>query len=756
MVKKNRLYRCVSILFLFVLIVISVFCNTAAVKAFTGTYFGRGNWYGYFTNTYDPWPGSGSDYNYVLPIVKDNLALPGDTINSVDSLLTLLKDYNADNTQTFKAKQAKTGSAFIVNTMLGKSALYPPDLSATSKDISADDWSDLESRLDYAQGQGNIIWSDAVSNYNGGDCINSVYQGYGANDSNSINPDDDAFFSNSGSCHTESGIKILNDDHTTAYLLLRRCANPIGQIANSGLSRAKWVISPTSTISVNGVIAVDQSNAKAVPGNTITWAHTVTNNEYNTHPYIIQYHYQNRGDWVAEGGVLQASVFATNETKSFNSQYTIQQGDVGKRLCRATSAQPSAWDNTGWVESSSPCVKVEAGEFTLTPAITTNPNGILEAGSYFEIIPTVTNSNQTQGNTAVWQLKRIIGSSVTPMYSRPDSFPANSTTNLSTFTPIAAEAAPDLAVGTRVCYELSVAPYSNTTGNNSATAEACIIIGKKPKVQIWGGDLFSGGKIQTSTSFIRSNTFGSWIEYGVFAVDKISGFGSGSAYANNMTGNFCDASKLSFANVLKNSPSCSGTDSVGNYTRSSSLPDVAASFPSSAGTHMLNGSNGAYNPSAGGPITGGAMGIGQWAVINATGKGTVQITGNINYTAANISSVSDIPQVVIIADNIEISGNVTNIDAWLIAKNGYINTCSDVAFDANLSSEICNNPLRINGPVIAKNLYLRRTAGSRPGATGEPAEIFNLRADAYLWAATHAKNNNVIQTVYSAEMPPRF
>jgi hypothetical protein len=129
-----------------------------------------------------------------------------------------------------------------------------------------------------------------------------------------------------------------------------------------------------------------------------------------------------------------------------------------------------------------------------------------------------------------------------------------------------------------------------------------------------------------------------------------------------------------------------------------------------------------------------------------------------------LQSVYDIPQFVIIAKNIYINANVVNVDAWLIAKGtttagtGVLDTCR-ISSDYNtpLTSNLCNNPLRIDGPVMAQKLWLRRTAGAGPGTqSGDPAEIFNLRPDSYLWAFARASTTGRVQTVYTQELPPRF
>lgn len=74
-----------------------------------------------------------------------------------------------------------------------------------------------------------------------------------------------------------------------------------------------------------------------------------------------------------------------------------------------------------------------------------------------------------------------------------------------------------------------------------------------------------------------------------------------------------------------------------------------------------------------------------------------------------------------------------------------------------LSASTCNRELRVNGPVIAESLWLRRTAGSGTGeASGDPAEVFNLRPDAYLWAKGQAQGRGIWQNTSAKELPPRY
>lgn len=298
---------------------------------------------------------------------------------------------------------------------------------------------------------------------------------------------------------------------------------------------------------------------------------------------------------------------------------------------------------------------------------------------------------------------------------------------------------------------------------------------------IVGGDFSSQANCQTPPD---SKTFGSWVEYGIFATGTI-GYGvssspslaSGSAYgidasAGLANATICNTSMLSFTNADTTS-GCSETADIGNYANTRSIPDVASSFPTEGASTLPTNNlsdpvvDGVYTSTTDVTLPGGEISVGRWVVINAPDV-TVTITGDIVYSSATIPTIADIPQLIIIAKNIIIADTVQNIDAWLIAKGGIetldgtINTCGVVggavyATTEPLTSNICNLQLKVNGPVMANKLFMRRTYGSGPAtASGDPAEVFNLRPDAYLWAANLTKGDGRIKTVYSAELPPRL
>jgi hypothetical protein len=343
----------------------------------------------------------------------------------------------------------------------------------------------------------------------------------------------------------------------------------------------------------------------------------------------------------------------------------------------------------------------------------------------------------------------------------------------------------DTPLGTEVCFVLSVKPWathdpyreSDEEWRHSATR--CFKIVKKPKVQILGGDLISGGKIQTSTSSKNiggtTRMFGSWDEYAALAVGSISGIGSGAAFAGPglVSQTVCRYSMLSFNNV-----DCSLSPStLGNYSMSNLMPDIAATFPDNRSVFFNNTivandlvkdlSNGIYVRHHDGNLTLSQSELEPGKSLVLKVNGTVTISGNQTYNldnnGSNYKSVAQLPQLLIIANNINIADAVTNIDAWLIVKNGYINTCSSnrgapLVVGASLSAGICDRQLTFNGPVFTNKLYLRRTAGSGNGLdySGDPAEVFNLRADAYLWSAARASSNGQVFSIKTIELPPRL
>lgn len=607
-------------------------------------------------------------------------------------------------------------------------------------------------------------------------------------------------------------------------------------------------IDPWSTTGVSRV-GVDHdpnvSSWDATPGQWLSWNHTISNTtSYSTAqitPAVERSGFRassglngNQYPWGEPGlgfslsplGSYSFGDVTSNYDNDTYFRYRVDQSDVGAgdkfngtwqfapEICQSTSWGP--WDGTRpvgeWKPSSAACVRVPYN-FGLTPSI--GDLG-MEVGDQDGTVPTVsaivTNSGPTKSYKDVhWQLSRIIVKAGNTIPNGADNkqtgctYYGNACTTTdgngsgsgdssfgvgaTTVSQLTNQPIGDLEVGDRLCYGMSVMAYKrdidNSSGNWRHSAPRCVIVGKKPKVQVWGSDLSVGrqfsndmstpadSNVDVSTSVKSNNTkvFGSWVEYGVFASGTItSGSAAGLAGQDGHgPGAQLDWSKLTFANGGHTAASgCNGIVKFGCYAKADSMgtiPDVAARLaPGTAGTPLsgsisLDGRNDTYYASGDVRITGGTIEKGRSVVIKSAG--TVFIDGDIRYTGDTLSSMDEIPQVVIIANSIQVKDSVTNVDAWLIANGaqGSIHTCDNRTFTTApvLTSKLCDKALTINGPVMAKKLYLTRTAGSGTGtASGEPAEILNLRTDAYLWAITRSGGEGSAQTIDTRELAPRF
>ena len=332
----------------------------------------------------------------------------------------------------------------------------------------------------------------------------------------------------------------------------------------------------------------------------------------------------------------------------------------------------------------------------------------------------------------------------------------------------------------------------------------------------------------------ETRSFGSWDEFGVLAAGKVLGFGSGAAMGyeegynfnlprggimnayytfigptgpNSVVSGISNISHMTIAND-KNGPGNSGISRIGSAVlarlkarfrdtiirNSSNTITSLTSNETSAKNYLglsqlyhqgdtslsaMNSTANFYQFDRGGNLIARSNTTGE-KLMNTLAMfvdGTLTIDRNINIAHETYNAVDDFPQVLIFAKKINITSNVTNIDAWLILDEDYgdnqIDTCSDNHYPNALS---CNETLTITGPVFARKLILNRTAGSHTGGgragahplqtgpTGtyyaegsiHPAEVFTLRADAYLWAYRQSLSGGQAYMVYSREIAPRY
>jgi len=341
---------------------------------------------------------------------------------------------------------------------------------------------------------------------------------------------------------------------------------------------------------------------------------------------------------------------------------------------------------------------------------------------------------------------------------------------------------PDLKVGTKICFAFSVftnqsdpsnytssldkTPYYHSSFNPTAN---CLLIVKKPKVQVWSGDLSVGkalsskqeqASIASSSQSVKSGLrYGSWVEYAIYATSGVTGIASGSGLSDGRASNDCSINLLTYTN---SDVANSCTDKLGGiYKYSSKMKNYTSYFSATTALSStdLNSieASGVYSYANKSLSLTSNKAIDKSIIINAPNTDVV-INDDIYIATGNYTSLSQLPQVVIIAKSIKIDESVSNIDAWLLAPSGSIDTCTINGARPNaLTVNSCDNQLTVNGPVVAKELYLYRTYGSDPkDESGIPAEIFNLRADAYLWMYNRSAGDNRWRSTYVTELPPRL
>ena len=331
-----------------------------------------------------------------------------------------------------------------------------------------------------------------------------------------------------------------------------------------------------------------------------------------------------------------------------------------------------------------------------------------------------------------------------------------------------------LPAGSIVCYALSVnafSPYiagSTTWRHSSLDCLPRVVDRKSPKVQILGDDVRVGGRIETLQASPQNDPtrlFGSWGEYASYSVGKTNGFGSSSGLKDGIarTAPRDEWSTLTYANTQADFGEFSAsvqsrgaTDIKPFFTQGSTQSGIGGSVNLAS----LSGRKTPYridNGSTPLEIIGDTIPKGKTLIIVASGA--VEIKSDIKYTTDTLVSLREIPQVLIIAESVSIAEGVKQVDAWVIAnsQSGTINTCSPRQSPGQrLTTSICSEQLRVNGPVVTNKLLLHRTAGSTDGDPGAPAEVFSNSGDSYLWALNYSRSLSTMTTTYQTELPPRY
>lgn len=313
----------------------------------------------------------------------------------------------------------------------------------------------------------------------------------------------------------------------------------------------------------------------------------------------------------------------------------------------------------------------------------------------------------------------------------------------------------------RICARLTITNAHPTDTNRQS--EMCVTVGIKPHVQVSGGDIIVRGSnsiIHAPALSTGTGVYGSWGEYGVFGPNNINTYSGGSLMAS-VNASLEDQRSLIFAN---NSEPLGHFASNLGAVEQTKLGDNWSQVSLVSGTLNLNSitQNKSKHVKSSGDLSISGTLSGVSARIEVP-NGKVTITGDIQYGISSVSTPAQLPQLIIVADSIEIAEGVKQVDGWLVANR--LITCNDGYsaggnyFDG-LNTSRCNTILKLNGPIQAQSLVLRRTAGATGSGTAamrQSAEMVNLRPDAYIWAFAEASGGGgKIRTETIKELPPRF
>lgn len=676
-------------------------------------------------------------------------------------------------------KYDRIGAQFIVHTMLGHSSARRDSLTGSQMEDWRNRINSVQISLDYSRSIIEDRNSFVVDDLGGG-------------------PDAMFFDDNVGG-------ETLVFRHATkgdVYYLRLECANPIGDM--DGLPKAaKWHIEAESEVKVGSGGSWKSDGGDVKPGDRLWWQHTLTNDGPDDMDVVIGYSVyeddKSKGTWSGAGKIRDGqSVIMKGKTN-----YEVRQDDVDKHICEHIRWRPVSWDDGGLGQSNWACVFVPYN-YNLKPVINDSGWGqssteTMEYGQEYTITSSIDNDGPTKSHGDVeWRLTEVVfspgvdtskwkDSSSTGMsdpcellggnkYCKdvsskkgdtifPSSYGVHKAGKREGGVPAAA------GVDDEICYMLSVRSYSSDSRHADGSAKSpwryskliCRIIGKRPKVQIWGADVRSEGDVKTNISTMAGNTYGAWSEYGIMSGGRVMS-SSGAGLASSAAGapgvlQPRDYNKLTFSNNDESKLGYFG----GPF--SSSLPSTQKADGDVAGP-VLDLESGYYVHTGDLDIDGGEVSKGKQLKIEV--KGTVTITGDIFYEDTSYSKLEDLPQLIIRATSIVVNSNVSQVDAWLIATNPtasstpstpavkkYVSTCNNVQ-DISSNMQDCGGRLQVNGLISTDQLYLRRTYGADENDLGSPAEVVNLRPDVYLWSYAESKRSGAIRTMHLNELPPRF
>lgn len=367
-----------------------------------------------------------------------------------------------------------------------------------------------------------------------------------------------------------------------------------------------------------------------------------------------------------------------------------------------------------------------------------------------------------------------------------------------------------------ICARLTLIGRNGTQVDGTNPITRCIPIAKYPALEVWNGDVRTGGVLTTGgacslTQAARANNDpfgilahdysgnpilrGSRGQYGVTALGAIENFGSSGVFYD---GSVSAKSLLFGSGGYTNGSVSYAADRNGYYygeTQLSAgastfcLPDVRSIYQTAAiGTTTIGAASAnpvigdvssfsgtttrGYNFTASGKSltirSSDSLDQGTRVIIYVTQasglsgqRNRVIIDDDITFTQNGYTSVNDLPQFVVIADgtiDIQIANTVSTVSG-IYSTGGDIYTCN--AFNGatimTTGSGCDSNALTVRGALIAAGRVLPyRTYGYDTVNDTAPAELFNLSPSTLITDYNRAQSQPVITTDKLSELPTRL
>lgn len=339
--------------------------------------------------------------------------------------------------------------------------------------------------------------------------------------------------------------------------------------------------------------------------------------------------------------------------------------------------------------------------------------------------------------------------------------------------------------GDKICSYIAVDNNWSVTNDEPAKTFrasniACAVVTKSPNLNLSGSDSYA--KDGFTGSDVRENIVpgtdkrGSYSQYGLLTGDKngVTSFGS-AGYTTASPVNHGLACKLSYANTGNAQVDCNGLKGLqsAGLSKNLSKPSKPASTKLLSGNVDLTALSGNYYRNGNLTIKRSILQRGQHTTIFVDGDVTISDSIDTNdWNTTKYSSLSEIPSLTIMANNIKVEPWVALITGTYVATD-HFESCKDANNPADLGmlpppKSKCQHKLKVNGAIVSVNSPIfRRTFGAGnqpednqwdPNKISSTAEWINYTPNLWLTTSNGSSGNQLegLTTTQVTNLPVRY